>query len=73
MKPNAAPSPAQRIEPFRAIVRTCTRATIDGVRVDLFSAGAVVRVFDALNEANRAKFTSLEVPAMVILAYKLLK
>lgn len=61
-----------RIEKFRKIVADCQRAKIDGTNIDLFSASAVVKVYDALNEENRAKFASVPAPKMVAIAWRLI-
>ena len=66
-------SPNERIAAFRRIVDEGQYAKIDGVMVDLFSASAVIAVYDALNEANRARFASLSAPKMAKLAFKFVK
>lgn len=68
-----------RIELLRAIVAQRQAAkismVIDGksrkVLVDLFTASAMVKVYDALNEANRAKFIALDWPRFVSVTWKL--
>lgn len=70
---SAADPAAARIEAFRQIVATRSYATIDGCTVDLFTASAVVKVYDALNETNRAKFAALNVPRMVSITWQVLK
>lgn len=66
-----------RIDMLRAIVRDCQaqRIRINGrkVYVDLFTASAVVQIYDALNEANRAKFVALPWPQMIAVTWKLAK
>ncbi len=62
-----------KIEKFEAIVKRGQNNKIDGVRVDLFSAGAVMAVYNALSPENRAKYEAMPVPKMVVLAFKLLK
>lgn len=71
MKKTATPD--ERVAAFREIVRTKAFGKIDGCGVDLFSASTVVAVYDALNETNRAKFASLKVREMVLLAFRLAK
>lgn len=46
---------------------------INGHMVDLFSASAIVKVHDALNEANRAKFLALPIARMASISFQLLK
>lgn len=57
-------SPKERIDAVRQIVTESQYAKIDGVMVDLFSASAIVSVYDALNETNRGRYASLPVGAM---------
>lgn len=69
-----AENPAQaRIDAFRKIVQEKSYSIIDGVTVDLFTASAVVKVYDALNEQNRAKFAACSVVKMVAITWKVLK
>jgi hypothetical protein len=63
----------QRIEACRAIVSASSFGKIDGATVDSFSASAIVAVYDALNEDNRAKFCALPIGKMARIAFKLLK
>lgn len=72
-KVTVAESPAERIAAFRAIVAERQYAKIDGTMIDGFSASAVVQVYAALNEANRAKFAALPAGRMAIVAFKLIK
>ena len=62
----------ERIAAVRAIVIEGQYAKVDGCMVDLFSASAIVQVYDALNEANRAKFAGLDVRRMADIAFKLI-
>lgn len=66
-------SGAERIAAFRRIVAECQYAKIDGCMVDLFSASAVVRVYDALSEENKAKYSAMPAGRMAVLAFKVLK
>ena len=60
------------IDRMRAIVTSRSAARVDGLLVDLWSASAVVRAFDALNETNRLKLASMPVRQMVQTALRLL-
>lgn len=60
-----------RIEAIRAVVQRQQYAKIDGCMADLFTAGLVCRVYDALNESNKAKFASYKWPIMAQIALKL--
>jgi hypothetical protein len=39
--------------------------------VDLFSASAIVQVYDAINEENKVKYGRLPLPKMASIAFKL--
>jgi hypothetical protein len=60
------------IETARRIVANSAFETVDGMVLDLFSASAIVNVYDNLNPENQAKFASLGLPKMVDVAFKLL-
>lgn len=64
-----------RIELLRGIVagHQAQRIRIDGrkVLVDSYTASMLVAIYDALNEANRAKFIALSWPRMVTVGWKL--
>ena len=66
-------TPLARIVAVRRIVSECQYAKIDGVMVDLFSASAIVKVYDALNDTNKAMFADFPVGKMASIAFKLLK
>jgi len=69
------------IDQLRVIVDERQRApvtyTVNGKRrsrtVDLFSASAVVAVYDALNAANREKFLSMPLDKMIEFAMRMVK
>ena len=63
----------ERIAAIRQIVHEKQYAKVDGVMVDLFSASAIVNVYDALNEKNKALFASFPAAKMGAIAFKLLK
>lgn len=58
------------IETMRRIVRERQCEEIDGVLVDATTANVCVRVHDALNETNRAKFAALSLAKMVHVAWE---
>ena len=66
-------SPEERINCIRRIVANSQYEKIDGCMIDLFSASAIVAVYDALNEENRLKFASCPAPKMAIIALKFMK
>lgn len=43
------------------------------VLLDLFSASAIVAVYDALNEANRARYATMPPQRAAVVAFKLVK
>ncbi len=68
-----AGNPQDRIAAIRRIVDEKQYAKVDGQMIDLFTASHIVQVYDALSEANRAKFASFTAPKMGMIAYKLTK
>ena len=43
------------------------------MRVDMFSASAVTKVYDAINKSNKEKFSKLSLPKMVNVAFTVMK
>lgn len=68
-----AATPDERIAAIRRIVEEKQYAKVDGTMVDLFTASAIVTVYDALNPANKIKFASFPAGQMGLIAFKLLK
>jgi hypothetical protein len=66
-------TPEEKIAAIRRIVTEHQYAKIDGCTVDAFSASAIIQVYDALNEENKAKYASLSIPKMASIAFKLCK
>ena len=72
---------AQRVAPIglrgiiacRAIVREHQAAKINEVLVDGFSASAIMQVYDAVNDANKAKLLTLPVARVADIAFKLIR
>lgn len=60
-----------RIERLRRIVRERQMAKVDGVRVDTFTAHAIVNIYDQLNEENQRTFGSMDVRKMAAVTWKL--
>lgn len=58
------------IERLRLIVKESTANRIDGVFVDLFSASVAVQVYDAVNEANKAKLAGLPVRRLISVCFQ---
>lgn len=66
-------TPAQRVAALRKIVTERQHDRVDGKQIDLFSASAVIAVYDKLNAENQAKFATMHAPAMVALAFKFIR
>lgn len=63
-----------RIKQFRKIVKSRSFGKVDGTPVDLFSASAVIQVFDSLSKpANKAKYAKMDPVEMISVAYKLVQ
>ena len=78
-------TPHERIELLRDIAKNGYRSVSLGTRtdpngkrrtnrvlVDSFTASAVVQVYDALNETNKAKFATLDLLRMVDVTWKVI-
>ena len=66
-------TPGEKIAAIRRIVNDRQYAKIDGTTIDLFTASAILAVFDALNETNQVAFLAMPIPKMAAVAFKLLK
>lgn len=64
---------ASNIDQIRNIVKTKGAKKVGGVMVDMFTASAIVKVYDAINDTNKAKMDKMTVPAMANVAFKLMK
>lgn len=62
-----------RIDRLRKIVAEHQATRTEGVFMDATTANMLVRVHDALNEENRAKFLALPIRKMVAVGWKLVK
>ncbi len=63
----------QIIAACRSIVANSQYEKINGTMVDLFTASAIVKVYDACNETNQAKLKALPVARIASIAMQLLK
>ena len=61
------------IQKCREIVETKTARRIDGVLVDTFTASAIVTVYDALNDRNKATLAAKNIHTMALIALKCMK
>lgn len=56
------------IDKLREIVAHHQHAKVNGVRVDAFSAGTVLQVYDRLSDENKAKLAAMPIRQMVFVA-----
>ena len=63
---------ASNIDQIRDIVKSKGAKKVGGVMVDMFTASAIVKVYDAINDTNKAKMDKMTVPAMANVAYKII-
>lgn len=64
---------AERIAAIRRIVERKQYAVVDGCMIDLFSASAIVAVYDKLGAACQEIYASKRAPVMAKIAFKLIK
>jgi hypothetical protein len=76
---NEAVKEPEVIAKIRGIVKNHQHASIKdpklgkSVKVDAFSASAIIQVYDAINDTNKAKFAGMSIHQMATVAYKLMK
>lgn len=63
---------SKTIDAFRQIVTDHSAKMVDGVFIDVQSANAICTVYDALGDANKAKFMSMPVAQLGPAAWKLI-
>lgn len=61
------------IDAMRQIVQDGAFAKINGTTVDLFSASAVVTIYDNVSDANKAKLLTFSVPRIIDIAFATLR
>lgn len=61
-----------KIGALQFIVRESQYAVINGRAVDLFTASAVLSVYDALSDKNKERYIKSDVPMMAKIAFQLL-
>jgi hypothetical protein len=62
-----------KINACRIILHDKHYAKINGIMVDLYTASAIVAVYEKLSEQNKAKFVTASIEKMAILSYRLLE
>ena len=63
---------AERIAAIKEIIDSSSYAKIDGVLVDLFTAGRIMTVYNALSPAKQKEYVEWPVQGMTDIAFKLL-
>lgn len=61
-----------RMEALREIVRKKSAMEVEGVLVDMQTANAIVKVYDAISETNKENFLTKSIGEMGRIAWKLL-
>jgi len=61
------------MDKVRKIVQDKSAAKIDGVMVDLFTASAIVQIYDKVNDANKAKMDNAKIATLANIAWKVMK
>ena len=56
----------------RSIIANSQYAKINGHMVDTFTASAIIKIYDAVNETNQEKLKALPVARMAQIAFKML-
>lgn len=64
---------ADKEQQIRDIVDQKQMGEIDGTKLDLTSASAIVKVLDAINDQNKERFLSMPVDKMAQIAFKMMK
>ncbi len=62
----------ERINAIRQIVTDKQYAKVDGIMVDLYSASAIINVYDNINDVQKDKFRNLPTARMADIAFKVL-
>lgn len=65
-------TPEERIEAFNTIRKDQQMGKIDGITIDLFSASAVSKVYEACNADNRKKLDAMPIQRLVRICYQMI-
>ena len=65
-------STQHKINKIRAIVANKETMTVEGQWLDLYSASAILTVYEALTNDNREKYASMSLSKMAWFAFKML-
>jgi len=69
----SAMSPEQKEQTIRNIVKTKQHDKIDGVLVDMTTAGGMVQLLDKLTPDQKQKYLKLPIQKMANVLYKVMK
>ena len=61
------------IKAIRAIVTACQYGTVNGCTVDLFTASAIIAVYDKLSPTAQRRMAAMPIPTMAAIALRLVK
>ena len=61
------------ISALRDIVKHKQHAKVNGQRVDLYTASAIITVYDNLSAENQKRLAALPIPRMAAICFKLIK
>lgn len=64
---------SKTIDKVRAIVTDGQYAKIGGVMVDLFTASAIIQIYDKVSDDNKAKMDKMKITQLADLAYKMMR
>jgi len=59
------------IASLRKIVKDHQHATVQGVKVDAYSASAAIQIYDALNPDNQRKLAAMPIKVMLDVVWRL--
>lgn len=63
----------EKLRKLRAIVENRQHARIDGITVDLLSAGLILQVYDALSLEKQEQYLAMPLERMARIAYRVSK
>ena len=62
-------APSKRYETARAVIETKTAGTMEGALLDTLTASALVNLYEALSDNNKARFDTAPLMSLVRLAF----
>lgn len=73
IRSNTYPDEPDIIKQFRGIVEQKSMGLVEGCPIDLFSASAVIKMYDGVSSDNKSLILKLSPVGMCKLAYKLME